>query len=317
MINMKKSIGSALLITILIIGTVGAIALALGRLTLSEIKISSSLSDSVISYFAAEGGLEDGLWRYRVNHEIEDPCTKPERSVAGKLMFENMCNEDITEANTTNIDRYNYDTSIFDHNITPAATSADQRVYDLKVYFKQPDCIGFKEDCITIDQDNYAYRLIPDQSKTFDVTNLQGKSIDLRVVKNNLSWSVNYWIEYKIYSNTEPNPTIDIKTYPNDNTGTPLASPPVISIIIPTVPADKFVKLTIKFLTQSDKSGSFNFGLNSSPGENIDTGFTYIDSTGYYGSTKRRLRMTIDRESGNIISLLDYALYAGGGPITP
>jgi Tfp pilus assembly protein PilX len=321
---MKKNIGSALLITILIIGTVGAIALALGRLTLSEIKISSSLSDSVISYYAAEGGLEDGLWRYRVNHDVEDPCLG---RTSNPLNFTEPCSGDILENNSF-VDQYNYDNN---QDVQPNIAAnlvppANQRAYDLKVYFKQLDCVGFKNnDCNgSVDTNSNAYKLLPDQSKTFDVSNLQNPlSIKVqRATGSDWPSGINYWIEYKFYINDQINP-VEVKINPADD-GKIGSFSQTMTIGGITIPPNA-IKLVVKLLTNeqvANKTGYVHFGI-SSAGDAIDSGFTYVDSTGYYGQTKRRLRMTIDRESGNILSLLDYALYAGGtgvpgsGNITP
>lgn len=44
----------------------------------------------------------------------------------------------------------------------------------------------------------------------------------------------------------------------------------------------------------------------------IDSGYTYIESTGYYKNTKRKLRATIDRESGTLKEIFDFTLFAPG-----
>lgn len=46
--------GAALLITMLLIAGVGALALAVGRIVLSEIRISSAYSDGIVAYQATE-----------------------------------------------------------------------------------------------------------------------------------------------------------------------------------------------------------------------------------------------------------------------
>ena len=69
--NQKFQLGAALLITMLLIGSVGALALAVSRIILSELKITTSYSDSVVAYQAAEAGIEDGLLKFRFNRNIE------------------------------------------------------------------------------------------------------------------------------------------------------------------------------------------------------------------------------------------------------
>ncbi len=63
--------GAALLITMLLIAGVGALALAVSRIVLSEIRISSAYADGIVAYQAAEAGIERGLLEFRFNRNIE------------------------------------------------------------------------------------------------------------------------------------------------------------------------------------------------------------------------------------------------------
>ena len=63
--------GAALLITMLLIAGVGALALAVARIVLSEIRISGNYADSIVAYEAAEAGIEKGLLEFRYNRNIE------------------------------------------------------------------------------------------------------------------------------------------------------------------------------------------------------------------------------------------------------
>ncbi|HLC39207.1 MAG TPA: hypothetical protein VJJ80_03770 [Patescibacteria group bacterium] len=70
--NLRSKSGAALLITMLLIAGVGALALAISRIVLSEIRISASYADSVIAYQAAETGIEKGLLEFRNNRTWDD-----------------------------------------------------------------------------------------------------------------------------------------------------------------------------------------------------------------------------------------------------
>jgi hypothetical protein len=54
--------GASLLLTILIMSAILAIAMGISKLSLGEIKISRELPQSFIAYYAAEAGIEEGLY---------------------------------------------------------------------------------------------------------------------------------------------------------------------------------------------------------------------------------------------------------------
>jgi len=49
--------------------------------------------------------------------------------------------------------------------------------------------------------------------------------------------------------------------------------------------------------------------------EKLDSRYTIIESTGYFGNTKRKLQVKIDRHSGQLLGLYDFVLYSGEGSI--
>jgi len=58
----KNEEGSSLLITILIMAAILAIAMGISKLSLGEIKISREFPQSFVAYYAAESGIEQGLY---------------------------------------------------------------------------------------------------------------------------------------------------------------------------------------------------------------------------------------------------------------
>ncbi|MBI4281416.1 hypothetical protein HY625_01205 [Candidatus Uhrbacteria bacterium] len=54
--------GSVLLLALLILSTVLASSIAVGTLVVKEIRANRQLDDAVVSYYAAESGIEKGLW---------------------------------------------------------------------------------------------------------------------------------------------------------------------------------------------------------------------------------------------------------------
>ncbi|TSC95495.1 MAG: Uncharacterized protein CEN88_474 [Candidatus Berkelbacteria bacterium Licking1014_2] len=62
--------GTAMLLTLLLVGAIGVILFSVSRLTIDEVRASREIRESVLSYYAAEAGLEKGLLEYRQNHDI-------------------------------------------------------------------------------------------------------------------------------------------------------------------------------------------------------------------------------------------------------
>ncbi|OQB06695.1 MAG: hypothetical protein BWY19_00045 [bacterium ADurb.Bin212] len=66
-----KQRGSAILIAVFLVAAVGSASFAIGRLFLMDAAISDKYESSVIAYYAAESGIEEGLLRYRYDKNQE------------------------------------------------------------------------------------------------------------------------------------------------------------------------------------------------------------------------------------------------------
>jgi hypothetical protein len=62
MIKKKDKRGASLFLTMLIMSAVLAIAMGISKLSLGEIKVSRELPQSFVAYYAAEAGIEQGLY---------------------------------------------------------------------------------------------------------------------------------------------------------------------------------------------------------------------------------------------------------------
>ena len=232
--NTKYQTGAALLITMLIIATVGALALAVGRIVISELRITTSYADSIIAYQAAESGIEQGLLNFRNNRNINNTTTAP--IILGSA------------------------------------------IADLKISYKEPGDTPTnrtlkKDEIIELDVSGNA-------NSTITFTRTDGNRGGI--------------IEYSLLGGS-------------DNTWKIITSGANISII-----DDKFFR--IRYLTESPNAPQqITFTLSTT--KPIDTGITKIESTGTYNNTKRKLVATIDRNSGQLIGIFDYTLYAGEGDI--
>ena len=66
----------------------------------------------------------------------------------------------------------------------------------------------------------------------------------------------------------------------------------------------------IKIIRIKPWDTDIKFALRANPFEaNIDSGYTYIESTGIYRDTKRKLVAKIDRTSGTILNVYDFLFY--------
>jgi len=62
MMKIRNKKGASLLLTVLIMSAILAIAMGIAKLSLGEIKISRELPQSFVAYYAAEAGIEEGLY---------------------------------------------------------------------------------------------------------------------------------------------------------------------------------------------------------------------------------------------------------------
>jgi len=67
-ISNKRSAGQVMLISVLIMGGMMGIAMAVSLLFLQEIRLARQTPESVKAIYAADAGVECGLYQYFVNH---------------------------------------------------------------------------------------------------------------------------------------------------------------------------------------------------------------------------------------------------------
>ena len=68
---MNKKRGSALIIAVLLIASVGAIAFGIGKLLFLEVGTEQIYDNGSYAFYAAESGIEEGLLRYRIDQKAE------------------------------------------------------------------------------------------------------------------------------------------------------------------------------------------------------------------------------------------------------
>jgi len=69
----KKQRGTALIIAILLISAIGAVGFSFGRVFLAEFANARLHENSIIAFYSAESGIEEGFLRYRYSKNAEVP----------------------------------------------------------------------------------------------------------------------------------------------------------------------------------------------------------------------------------------------------
>lgn len=78
--NKYHNHGAALIITMMVITAISGFAFFASRLSIAEIVSMNKLENSMVSFYASEAGIEQGLLMRRYNHEVEfsSTCTVPD-----------------------------------------------------------------------------------------------------------------------------------------------------------------------------------------------------------------------------------------------
>jgi len=248
--NYKFQIGAALLITMLMIATVGALALAVGRIVISELHITTSYADSVVAYQAAEAGIERGLLEFRYNRNLEK----------------------------------------------------DVGLQDIGDNIKASLKIGYKTESPDIATNSYLRKGTLDKDQSIELDISGNTSIKVQWEGKN---GATGWLEWRLTGDSGSEWGIIPDT---TNSLNPALSG---SANLSNLGGKK--TLTLKFISKTQ--GTINYQLTSS--QPLDTGITKIESVGVYGRSQRKLVATVDRQSGQVIGIFDYTLYAGEGNINP
>jgi len=274
--NFYRSRGSALIITLLVIMVISAVGIGVGRLTLSEIKQTVNLENSVGAQAIAESGLEHGLLLFRFNHNAE------------------VCAEKTAE-------------------VSCSATSTPVKIdmgngasYDILMYHK----LGAGEPEI-VTTSGTTPALGKDENVQYDLTDVSGNLY--------LKWT------YKDLGHP-PTPEekaqmrLEVTAYDADGkiTGKKLFLHDNQGEIQPLSTLDDGgTTIGATSLRIKSMGGDINnYTLSSDKAsDELGSRYTYVESTGYFGNTKRKLQIKLDRHSGQILGTYDFVLYSGQGPI--
>lgn len=318
-----RQTGTALLITLLLAGVISAIAFGMTKITLNEVFVGMKGQEGLEAQYAAQAGVEDALMRYKFHDKTS--LEMPDRARGGT----NGTNEVVR----VYLNRFLVEK--LDPTTNRPEANADDYYYDLKVWHKQ-DCQA----------DSCEYILKKDESISLDTSDITGTI--------NVAWNL-YNVNDRIigtmpaieakktglwYRLSDPdaahqgqidptgqsrefftflnyyNPLDDPTLYPNPD---PRFNQPGIRIPrgITGVPLSTRGGRNLKFkafLPNSPSGAYIKITIASTP-EAVGGPKTYIESTGHYGDTAKKIEVTVDRESKSIIDVFDYVIYSGDGPL--
>lgn len=271
--------GSALIITLLLITIVAAMVFSVGKLATSELKLSTQLEESDLAYYAAESGIEAGLLMLRFSHNVEIPTGATLSTTSGLM----------------------------------EKTMGDGQSFHLKIYHRNDtgfECVP-KEACDANGEwdSDFSYdpltdtpALAKDQVWEYDIRNPDGS------IQNNLNIEWEY--ETTGATNTE-NQRMEI--IPIDAGGEPIAAGKYLSLSTQTsLPIDTTNASKLRIKPWGGNLVKYKLTSGDSDAK-LDSRYTTIESTGYFGKTKRKMQVTIDRASGTLLGLHDFVIFGSSG----
>ncbi len=297
--------GSALLVTLLITGAISLILLSVATFTIRELRVTSALEDSSLAYAAAEAGIEDGLLRWRFDRNSEVPQGDMQATVSRALRVD-LLTGDIR----TNV--------AIGEQLPQDPTHS---IYDLRMWYKTP-LVGNLTD---LQSPLHEKKLFKDQTLEMDVSGLRGQTLLFHFATiPGKNWSAR--IESRVVAEdanglaTELCAEAACKQFSTDP-----ATASQIAITIPFGPEQLAYRLRIKPYIFDTANPLVDAGAESYityvlevPGaarertqQLLDDGTTYIEATGYFGAAKRKLLAKVDRRSGTVLGVYDFALFAG------
>lgn len=292
--------GTALLITLVLIAVIGSIAFGVGRASLTNLRQTSRLEDSLDAYQAARAGIEDALLRFKFDKNAEAPTT----AIQGCSRLPDITKDSQVYARV--------DLSVADGQPTVSCpnlaqgqfpTNPNDIVYDLKMYHKRP--VG-QDECVAVP--SYNASVLPgctsnlppgvpalrrDTAVEYDVSDVQSGPITINA------------------SFAQPDALNQIEVLELNNDGSEGAHH-----LLRTFPTSEVIKTPqlARIRLRPFQNDLQMYDLRVAAGS-LDSRFTTVESIGYFGVSKRKLTLTLDRLSGSIFDVFDFVLFSGTGSI--
>jgi len=308
---------SSLVLVVVIMASIIVVVFGASRLTLVQYNQSNRDEDNIYALYAAKAGVEDGLARFRYNRDAETTL-----------------NSDVS---TLTVQRFDLTTGISYSDQIPATepisrvtgyTPTDQ-YYDLAMAFRDTQMGAFSGDTSgnkTVTKDDvFELTGFPDTGSQAYFLRYQlefincsdpdnsHRLVQLQQISNSLTpydqTTVRYPVAGSIVDSAGSTGSGNILLHP---AGQSLTS----SIRLRPFGCDVRLALATSLSSSGD-------GQGTDAGPKFDSHLvdghltTVVTATGYYGQAKRTLVAQIDRVSGQLISILDFNVYAGNGNISP
>lgn len=302
--NSKKESGIALITTIILMSIMLASVSVVSKEMLDEVKNSTRIDNSLIAYYAAEAGLEDALLELRYDHEAE-------------ISKENDANPDSVDVTCTTANP-----------CTPRTVnmSSDQIDYGNKAFnTSYYDVVMWNKSSQILDQ-----KILKDDTAEFVIPNMTQNLILNWDTNPNTPGNSDYRVEITVYDeNGNMIPAFPETDSQGRTGGKQFTDPGVTRATIPTSigSGKKTIRIKPSYVNKNpDSSGAYTKGApitgdtpsislsinkNTTTGNLIASTITNIESVGYYGGVARKISATVDRTSGNILSIFDYTIYSG------
>lgn len=311
-INQKQK-GIALITTIILTSIMLSSIVLITKEMADEVVNSTRLDNSMIAYYAAEAGLEDALLEFRYDHSAE--ISKENDTIPEPNNFNVLC---VPPTNDCTYRTVNLSTSSTDYGARAYNTS----YYDLVMWNKVKSVLDQK-----ILKDNVAEFVIPNMTK----------NVTLNWAPNpNTPSNAGYRLEITVYDESgiiiPPFPT-PVSDTDSRTGGKYFTNPTETTYIIRTTVGSgkRIIRIKPWYTKLSPESdGSYkectvangcspisdtpyiSLNINKTPTVDfIASTTTKIESIGYYGGVARKISATVDRPSGNILNIFDYAIYSG------
>lgn len=307
--------GSALIMVMLVVAGITTIVFATQRIALVQFSQSVREEDNLIAGYAAQAGVEDGLARYHFERNVQTGDDQVFRFNLTRSTYADTGDHEIG-ASTDISEGVDGD---FDPNY---------QYYDLSISYKTQRInirdngdLDFPADTglSRLERDDaliltgfpstaynyflrYGLKFLEADSQCTDINQA---FVTLQQITSTSSSQTSSQ-EIARYSATLPENVYDSRSVANLQVklgNTTLSSVRLRAFHCP---------VQFAFATTRDIDG---LGSDNDAGPEFDSLTTEILSTGYFGSAKRTLLARIDRQTGNLLGIFDFLLYAGGNSV--
>jgi hypothetical protein len=341
--EMKKR-GSALITSTLLLAVISTASFAIARLALIETRSGEIAAGNIKAYYLAEGGIEEGLLRWRYNHNVSLFGSTKENKMIGKteLSASGAVRSKVSEANWNNSLNENDQIGLAIYNLVDQASLGNQSPEDLFNRFKvssesaadqefYQEYNASRPDLYVTKDNKLSFVIPPGQAQDIDLilrfhrlstwgSNLASASADSTwaTVSENLKIGVEIKL-YRYQDNGQPELMKEAVFSPSnhlidgaksDGCESAACRLSVKSVFTSYAISDKTL-ITIKPLNANIIVGAYGVNQEDQTKKSFVDSVTHIESIGTANGRTRGLKTEISRSSGQVLGLYDYLLFQG------